>query len=81
MAKVVLRTSGIDGLHRWRAQHYGPVDAQPCRLERLQIPLPSKQFRLSVLEVIGALDDKIAGNSSLIRLTDELLSRTLFLDS
>lgn len=47
-------------------------------LKRLQIPLPSKQFRLSVLEVIGALDDKIAGNSSLIRLTDEL-SKNLFL--
>jgi type I restriction enzyme S subunit len=41
-------------------------------LKRLRIPMPSQSIRRGILEVLGALDDKIAANATLVDALDRL---------
>lgn len=41
-------------------------------LKRLRIPLPDEQTRSAIVEVLGALDDKIVANSRLVRVAEGL---------
>ncbi len=41
-------------------------------LRRLRIPMPPERVRQAIVEVLGALEDKIAANSHLVSLADEL---------
>jgi type I restriction enzyme S subunit len=46
-------------------------------LKRLPIAMPDHQTRMAITEVLGALDDKIAVNSQVHRVADELLAAVL----